>query len=238
MKKWIAIGVVSLLLTTGATAWAAYDAIKIIINGKTVQSEVAPFIKDGKTMVPLRVVSEYLGAEVNWDAKTQSVTVINNGKTITNAEYEELRKIQFKNSIFVAMHSEYDALASAHNNLLACVQALILKNTTEGNSRFSNANKRLVKAEEYENGVYNMISNLPPDQQWLLKSKNDSLSSTRKALNEISNDLAGNWNVESISSQLKNAASDLDSMSHTMKEGLIDSTDSVTLYMNKIYENN
>lgn len=40
--------------------------ITLIINEKTVSSEVLPEEHNGVTFVPLRVVSEYLGADVDW----------------------------------------------------------------------------------------------------------------------------------------------------------------------------
>ncbi len=46
------------------------------VNGKAVQLNVAPFIDNDRTYLPVRFVSEYLGAVVHWDADTRTVTVI------------------------------------------------------------------------------------------------------------------------------------------------------------------
>ena len=48
-----------------------------IATGEIKRSEldVAPFIKDGRTLVPVRAISEALGAEVGWDNDTRTVTV-------------------------------------------------------------------------------------------------------------------------------------------------------------------
>ncbi len=46
------------------------------VNGKAVKLEVAPFLHDGRTVVPLRFVSEALGAEVKWNDKEKSITLI------------------------------------------------------------------------------------------------------------------------------------------------------------------
>jgi hypothetical protein len=46
---------------------------------------VAPFIKDGSTLVPIRVIAETLGAEVGWHRETQTVTLsINNRQDYDN----------------------------------------------------------------------------------------------------------------------------------------------------------
>ncbi|MGZ9586279.1 stalk domain-containing protein [Paenibacillus marinisediminis] len=44
-------------------------------NGKRSESEVAPIIRSNRTLVPLRLVSEQLGLQVNWDQKTKSITI-------------------------------------------------------------------------------------------------------------------------------------------------------------------
>lgn len=45
------------------------------VNGESVQMEAAPYIKDGRTMLPARYVAEPLGAEVTWDEATRQVTI-------------------------------------------------------------------------------------------------------------------------------------------------------------------
>lgn len=49
--------------------------ITLNINDKIVESAVAPMQQNGTTLVPLRVVSENLGAVVEWNEPLQSVTI-------------------------------------------------------------------------------------------------------------------------------------------------------------------
>ena len=49
--------------------------ITIVINGKALQTDVPPQIIDGRTMVPIRVVGEALGAHVAWDGTSRTVSV-------------------------------------------------------------------------------------------------------------------------------------------------------------------
>ncbi|MCL6557655.1 MAG: hypothetical protein K6U74_02410 [Firmicutes bacterium] len=51
--------------------------VKIFVNGTQVYSDVAPFILDGRVMVPLRFVSEALGCDVSWDSNGWAVYVDN-----------------------------------------------------------------------------------------------------------------------------------------------------------------
>lgn len=47
-----------------------------IVNGRTVLLDVPAMIQRGTTMVPLRFVSEALGADVRWFAATQTVSIV------------------------------------------------------------------------------------------------------------------------------------------------------------------
>lgn len=46
-----------------------------ILNGKRKGAEVAPYISQGRTLVPLRLVSEQLGLNVKWEQNTKTVTI-------------------------------------------------------------------------------------------------------------------------------------------------------------------
>lgn len=47
------------------------------VNGKTVETDVPAQIIDGRTFTPSRFVAEALGADVDWDNETKTVTVTN-----------------------------------------------------------------------------------------------------------------------------------------------------------------
>jgi len=48
---------------------------QIMVNGNPVTLDAAPEIKNGRTMVPLRAISEALGATIEWDELTQTATI-------------------------------------------------------------------------------------------------------------------------------------------------------------------
>jgi hypothetical protein len=54
---------------------AIFRNIQIIANSKVVATDVEPFIVNGRTFVPLRAISEALGAWVDWNPTTNLVTV-------------------------------------------------------------------------------------------------------------------------------------------------------------------
>ena len=56
---------------------AANDDVKIVINGtelKIAENDTKPFIEDGRTLVPMRAIFDALGASIEWDDATKTVT--------------------------------------------------------------------------------------------------------------------------------------------------------------------
>lgn len=49
------------------------------VNGKITQLDVPAKIVNGRTLAPLRFVGEAFGGQVNWDAKTQNITMMSSG---------------------------------------------------------------------------------------------------------------------------------------------------------------
>lgn len=57
-------------------------SLEASIDGVTIELYKAPFISDGRTMIPLRFISEYFGCEVTWVQETYTVNIIKNGLEI------------------------------------------------------------------------------------------------------------------------------------------------------------
>lgn len=51
------------------------DGSKILINKKAVKFDVPPVIKEGRTLIPVRAITEGMGAKVEWDAVKSIVTI-------------------------------------------------------------------------------------------------------------------------------------------------------------------
>lgn len=75
-KSIITLGL-ALSLTT-----PVFASIGLNINNNTVTTTQAPVMEQGTTLVPLRVISENLGAKVDWNAKDKKVTVTKGTDTI------------------------------------------------------------------------------------------------------------------------------------------------------------
>jgi hypothetical protein len=52
------------------------------VNGLTRTLDAAPFIKDGRTLLPIRALIEALGGSVQWNASTKTATVLLGSRTV------------------------------------------------------------------------------------------------------------------------------------------------------------
>lgn len=75
MKKVIAMLVI-LCIALSPTGAFAKDDISIFVNGNELECDVAPYIKNGRTMVPMRAIFEALGASVDWNNQEKRATAV------------------------------------------------------------------------------------------------------------------------------------------------------------------
>lgn len=54
----------------------------VLVNKETLKTEFSPYIKDGRTFVPIREITEKLGANVKWNSKDESIKITLNGDVI------------------------------------------------------------------------------------------------------------------------------------------------------------
>ncbi|AKF93452.1 copper amine oxidase N-terminal domain-containing protein [Brevibacillus laterosporus] len=59
------------------------DEITTLVDGKLITSDVKPFMQGGRALVPIRVISAALKADVKWDEKTRSVVITRGSQSIT-----------------------------------------------------------------------------------------------------------------------------------------------------------
>lgn len=66
----------------GTSVVMTIDSKSILVNNEMETLDVAPYVKDSRTYVPLRALAQSFGAEVNWDEKTGEITVDGNGTKV------------------------------------------------------------------------------------------------------------------------------------------------------------
>ncbi len=72
-KKILSLCLFVLMIITSITVFANRD-IRVMLNGEYLEFDVQPQLINNRTMVPLRAIFEALGAEVEWNGDTQTVT--------------------------------------------------------------------------------------------------------------------------------------------------------------------
>lgn len=85
MKKKILIALMSLSMVFNTCAFTGYadDGITVTLNGDKIEFDVQPQLIDDRTMVPLRKIFEAMGAVVDWNNDTQTVTATKDDKVVT-----------------------------------------------------------------------------------------------------------------------------------------------------------
>ena len=73
MKKIISCLVAVCMAAMSFVTVHCEDNIKVILDGKTLKFDVQPQIIDERTLVPMRVIFEALGADVEWEEETQTI---------------------------------------------------------------------------------------------------------------------------------------------------------------------
>ncbi len=66
-------------------SFAANDDIKVIVDGTELvisEEDTKPFVEDGRTLVPMRAIFEALGATVEWDDATKTVTGVSDSGSV------------------------------------------------------------------------------------------------------------------------------------------------------------
>lgn len=75
--------VLSFLPAASAAESTPRPTIEVWVDGHNLALDVRPEVKNQRTMVPIRAVAEALGAEVEWDQSSLTVTMTRAGSTVT-----------------------------------------------------------------------------------------------------------------------------------------------------------
>ncbi|RNB59775.1 LysM peptidoglycan-binding domain-containing protein [Brevibacillus gelatini] len=76
---WLSFG----LASATAAAKEPGPVISLVVDGRGVESDVLPLVRNGRMLVPIRVIAEATGAQIEYDAKKQRVTFDQKGKHVS-----------------------------------------------------------------------------------------------------------------------------------------------------------
>ncbi len=83
-KSFLVVLLAILLISLAAgSAVGAPQPIQVFVDGRALAFDVPPVVVSGRTLVPLRAVFEALGAEVDWNQETRTVTASWPGGSLT-----------------------------------------------------------------------------------------------------------------------------------------------------------
>ncbi len=99
---------------------ASSQNIKLFVNGKEIATDVPPQIVDGRTLVPVRVVAEQLGAKVEWDelSKKVSVTTLRQPYRFLKVNGDQTPWLYWEDEgrLYVEIHNITEMLKSRHSH--------------------------------------------------------------------------------------------------------------------------
>lgn len=144
------------MLNCGAVI--AQNNITLRINDEIITPSIDPYIKNGTTLVPLRVVSEELGAKIDWNDENKTITLRSNKGTTISLKIGDI------NASIITPTGE-----NKQYNLNVAPE--IVNGTTMVPIRFIsenmdcavnwNANNKIVDIVETENNGYNRTNPAP-----------------------------------------------------------------------------
>lgn len=101
MKKFVLFLVALMVVLSGLSSVGfAENNISIYVNERPLQCDVAPFIDNGRTLVPMRQIFEALNAQVSWEGDTKTITATKGDIRIV---LQINNKTMFKNGTEITM---------------------------------------------------------------------------------------------------------------------------------------
>lgn len=76
------------LKRAGVTIVMTVDSKTAYVNGKAVEMDVAPYITNGRTLIPARYVAEFFGQKVDWDNAERRVDVTEDKTVVGSSNLE------------------------------------------------------------------------------------------------------------------------------------------------------
>lgn len=114
MKKIISLILLTcVIITSLSTNVFAQEDISVIVDGKEVIfADVKPMIMNNRTFVPVRALSESLGAKVDWDGDSQIVTITKHETRPTKIIFENTKEEKTYEQVY------YNTMLQINSNIL------------------------------------------------------------------------------------------------------------------------
>lgn len=161
-KKMLAV-LLGMMIMGSSVSVMAKSEVKVTINNEIVNfEEVAPFVdQNNRTLVPLRFISEKLGAQVKWEKQTKQVTVfqdsqevvltVGQAKMLVNGEAVTMdtKPVMQDGSVFVPVKYISEVLG-VETKWIAEENTVAISNKLPGNTVIAKVNDEVITAREVQ----------------------------------------------------------------------------------------
>lgn len=89
----------------GPQMYKGFQVVNVSVNGKPLTSDVPAIVVDGRTLLPVRAVTEALGVSTEWDASTETVIIIGEANAKADVKALALENAALRSKI-AALESE------------------------------------------------------------------------------------------------------------------------------------
>ncbi len=180
----------------GEIAWISESrTVKLILNEKVIELVIgskialidgeefelykAPYIKDGRTMIPLKFVSENFGCDVSWEQETFTVNILID-------DFEVPKEYTFERSYTDEDLYLLAKIVTVESGEMSLEVAMAIANTVLNrvdDQRFPNTIEEVI----YQVDVYKQFPPAHKDSFKLLEPKSISIMASKRALEGINN---------------------------------------------------
>lgn len=194
--------VASMVLGSGTVAFAkvanmnipvSFSNIKIMIDGKQLNTSKEPFTYNGTTYLPVRAVAEAVGKDVTWDGATKTVylgEVPQNTEPTTNNQNEKISAKEYSYASGSFFH--YDILVTNNSSDALRVESNVIAKDAAGNSIGAKSDSVLVVGSGETAVLEHVFDSIPAKTTYTLKTEKETYFKSATADLKTSDSKAGN----------------------------------------------
>ena len=151
------------------------------VGGKSVELDVAPYIRNGRTMVPLRFIAETFGAEVAWRPESRTVVILRTDplplRAVIAEEQEEKEDEEEETEVPVLTPKPDDWFAVAEHRSDESAEVVLLE--MERPEEFEafllpDPDRLVIDFPAPEDGVHEQLTHLGPRSQFIQQIRGGS----------------------------------------------------------------
>lgn len=167
MRVRVAVVIAALAVSIAAVGWAdqtfhGYQIVKVMLNGREVESDVPAVNFHGRTMLPVRKLAEVAGLTVdNWDAATNTVylssgapSAVSEDQVVATVNGEKITRLELYNRMVAQSGATVvDALISERLIAQAALQAGVTVTTEEIDQEVAKVTARIGSEERFQEAL-------------------------------------------------------------------------------------